>query len=218
MKKVAVLLSGCGVFDGSEIHESVMVLLALDRAGAQAVCTAPDIVQKDVIDHYNRRPVKTETRSLLIEAARIARGNITPITQLSVESIDAVILPGGMGVVKSLSNFAFSDDDVTVEPGVANFLTSVHKAGKPMGFICIAPSIAARLFGPEHVEFTIGTDEARGKSLEKWGAKHINCSVTDIVVDKRLKIVSTPAYMLAKRISEVEQGVSKLVQAVLELA
>lgn len=217
MKKVAVILSGCGVFDGSEIHESVLVLLALDRANAQAICTAPDIPQYHVVNHYTKQPVPGEVRNVLVESARIARGNIVPLNQLKVSDIDAVILPGGYGAAKNLCNFAIAGENFTVHPEVEKFLKEAHNSGKPIGFVCIAPAIAAKLFGDKKVEFTIGNDKQTADVLSKSGACHVNCTVHNAVIDKKLKIVTTPAYMLATRITEAEAGINKLVQAVLEL-
>jgi len=217
MKKVAVILSGCGVFDGSEIHESVLVLLALDRANAKAVCAAPDVEQYQVVNHLTRQPVRNERRNVLVESARIARGNIIPLHQLKVSEVDAVILPGGLGAAQNLSSFAINKDRFEVHPEVARVLQEAHLAGKPLGFVCIAPAIAARLFGAKKVEVTIGNDASTAARLQSFGARHVNCTVHNVVVDKTLKIASTPAYMLANRISEVEAGVTKLVQAVLEM-
>lgn len=219
MKKVAVILSGCGVFDGSEIYESVLTLLALDRANAQAVCAAPDVPQRQVVNHLSREPVEGETRNVLIESARIARGNIIPLSQLQVGDIDAVILPGGFGAAKNLCTFALAGAEFEVLPELAAFLKEAHQAGKPIGFVCIAPAIAAKLFGPEQVEFTIGNDPQTAKTLEQaGGGRHVNCTVHNVVVDRRLKVVTTPAYMLASRITEAEAGINKLVQTVLEMA
>jgi enhancing lycopene biosynthesis protein 2 len=218
MKKVAVILSGCGVFDGAEIHESVLVLLALDRANAQIVCAAPDITQHHVINHLTKQPVPGERRNVLAESARIARGNIIPLSQLKISEVDAVIVPGGMGAAKNLCNFALAGAKFDLNREVANVLTAAHQAGKPLGFVCIAPAIAAKLFGPEKVEFTIGTDAGTANALQPAGGKHVNCTVHNVVVDRRLKIVTTPAYMLASRITEAEAGINKLVQAVLEMA
>jgi enhancing lycopene biosynthesis protein 2 len=218
MKRVAVILSGCGVFDGAEVHESVLVLLALDRANAQIICAAPDIAQTRVINHLTQQPVTGESRNVLVESARIARGQIMPLNELEVSEIDAVILPGGFGAAMNLSDFALAGENFGVNAEVAKVLRDVHKAGKPIGFVCIAPAIAARLFGPEHVEFTVGNDPDTAKTLQAFGGRHVNCTVHNVVVDRRLKIVTTPAYMLATRISEAEAGINKLVQAVLELA
>lgn len=218
MKKVAVILSGCGVFDGAEIHESVLVLLALDRANAQVICAAPDIPQREVVNHLTRQPVKSEMRNVLVESARIARGAIVPLSQLRVAEVDAIILPGGFGAAKNLCDFALQGPQFSVQPEVAKVLQEAHRAGKPLGFVCIAPAIAAKLFGPEKVEFTIGTDPGTASALQASGGNHINCPVRNIVVDRRLKIVTTPAYMLAQRITEAEAGINKLVQAVIEMA
>jgi enhancing lycopene biosynthesis protein 2 len=155
---------------------------------------------------------------VLLESARIARGSIVALNQLKVSEVDAVILPGGFGAAKNLCTFALVGDKFEVNAEVARFLREAHKAGKPIGFVCIAPAIAAKLFGEQHLEFTIGTDPETAKSLEIPGGRHVNCNVFNAVVDRRLKIVSTPAYMLATRMTEAEAGINKLVQAVLELA
>lgn len=218
MKKVAVILSGCGVLDGSEIQEAVLVLLALDRANAQAICAAPDIPQYHTVNHYTKQPAPSETRNVLIESARISRGNIVPLNKLNVNDIDAVIVPGGFGAAKNLSNFAIASEDFTVHPEVEKILSDAHNKGKPIGFICIAPAIAAKVFGKEKVEFTIGTDKPTATALSKFGGQHINCTVHNVVVDRKLKIVTTPAYMLATRITEAEAGINKLVNTVLEMA
>jgi enhancing lycopene biosynthesis protein 2 len=218
MKKVAVILSGCGVFDGSEIHESVLTLLALDRLNAQAICVAPNIPQHHVINHLTQQPVAGESRNVLMESARIARGKITPLDQLKPGDVDAAILPGGFGAAKNLCDFAFKGAQFVVHPQVAAALKAIHEAGKPIGFICIAPALAAQLFGGRGLQFTIGTDPGTAEVLQTWGAKHARCAVTEVVVDRRLKVVSTPAYMTARSIAEAETGITKLVREVLDLA
>jgi enhancing lycopene biosynthesis protein 2 len=218
MKKVAILLSGCGVFDGAEIHESVLVLLALDRANAQPVFTAPDIPQEQVINHATRQPSKTETRNVLVESARIARGAIVPLSELRVADLDAIILPGGFGAANNLSSFGREAHEFRVHPQVASILEEFQRAKKPMGFVCIAPVIAAKVFGSAKPNLTIGTDSGTAAAIEKTGARHLACAVDDVLVDRRLKIATTPAYMLAKRITEAEAGINKLVSAVLEMA
>ncbi len=218
MKKVAVILSGCGVFDGSEIHESVLALLAIDRAQAQAICTAPDIPQHHVTNHLSRQPEAQAHRNALVESARIARGNIVPLSSLSADQVDAVIVPGGSGAATTLCSFAADGERFRVDPQVDSWLRAAHHAGKPMGFICIAPAIVARLLGPAGVEFTIGNDPGTARALESGGGRHIQCAVHNVVVDRRLKVVTTPAYMLAQRITEAEAGIGKLVQALLEMA
>ncbi len=218
MKKIGVILSGCGVMDGSEIHESVLTLLAIDKAGATAVCMAPNIPQMEVVDHLTTETMKTEKRNALVEAARIARGHIKDIARVSAADVDALVLPGGFGAAKNLCDFATAGEKCKVNPEVAQLIQAVHKQGKPVGAICIAPAILASLFGKASASVTIGTDKATAAILEKMGAKHKTCSVQEIAVDEKLKLVTTPAYMLAEHIGEAAEGIEKLVRKVLELA
>ncbi|OGL43087.1 MAG: isoprenoid biosynthesis protein ElbB [Candidatus Schekmanbacteria bacterium RBG_13_48_7] len=220
MKKVGVVLSGCGVYDGGEIHESVLTLLALDKEGAETICMAPDINQMHVVNHLTGKPVEGETRNVLIESARIARGNIKDIKNVNIDQIDALIFPGGFGAAKNLCNFAVAGEKCEVNQHVAQLVRKMVKAGKPVGAICISPAMIAGVFknDPEiHPELTIGTDSGTGSKLEAMGSKHKNKKVDEIHVDKKLKIVSTPAYMLAGHIAEVEKGINKLVKEVLAL-
>lgn len=219
MKRVGVVLSGCGVKDGAEIHESVLTLLAIDRAGATAICMAPDVPQAAVTNHLTGKPSSGSPRNVLEESARIARGEIRDLKGVKASDIDALVFPGGFGAALNLCDFGTKGGDCTVNPEVARLVREVRAAGKPLGFICIAPAIAARVLGPEHkVQLTIGTDDGTAKSLEKMGARHVSCQVRDIAVDQASKVVSTPAYMLAGRISEAADGIEKLVRKVLELA
>jgi len=215
MKKIAVILSGCGVFDGSEIHEAVCTLLALDQAGAQYHCLAPNIPQRKVVNHLTGE-TKNETRNALEEAGRIARGAIQDIQQAAVSNFDAAIYPGGHGAALNLSNFGEKGADMVMNPAVLKFAQAMKTAGKPQGFICIAPTMISAIYGPG-IEHTIGHDQATQSAIEKMGGKHITCSVTNAVVDRQHKVVSTPAYMLAHRISEVYTGISQLVKDILTM-
>ena len=215
MNKVAVVLSGCGVFDGAEIHESVLTLLAIDQAGASYDCFAPDINQAHVIDHVAGKPVEEASRNVLQESARIARGEIKALSELDPAAYQAIILPGGFGAAKNLCNFAFDAENLTVNEELEAKLLKAHELGKTLAFACIAPAVAAKLFGPQGIKFTIGTDAGTAQALEKWGGSHVDCPVEDIVVDDNLNIVTTPAYMLAQRISEANAGLSKMVEATL---
>src|ERR1051326_1725326 len=208
-KKIGVVLSGCGVMDGSEIHETVLALLAIDRADAEAVCMAPNIRQRHVINHLTGEESKGEVRNVLVESARIARGKIRDIATVKAADIDALIFPGGFGAAKNLSDYAFKGPECSVSPEVARLATEVHAARKPIGVVCIAPVIAAKVLGKEHPEITIGTDKNTAKDIEKMGAKHVSCPVQGLVVDKERKIVSTPAYMLAQSIKEAAEGIEK---------
>lgn len=216
MKKVAVILSGAGYLDGSEIHEATLTLLALDRRHAQVQCFAPDIPQAQVINHVTGEPA-TETRSVLAEAARIARGAIKPLSQAHVDDFDALIIPGGYGAARNLCSFATQRHDMTIHPEVEIFARSLHREGKPIGLICIAPVMAPAIGGPG-TRCTIGDDPATANAIEHMGGVHVPCAVTECVIDQERKIVSTPAYMLADRISEADAGITKLVDAVLDMA
>lgn len=216
MAKIGVILSGCGVKDGSEIHEAVLTLLALDKHGAEAVCMAPSMDQADVIDHLTGKP-SGGTRNVLVESARIARGDIKDIRSVKASDLDAVILPGGFGAAKNLSTFAKDGAGCSVQEDVAAFLKDMRKADKPIGALCIAPAVLAKVLGEEKPTLTIGDDASTAGVLESMGAKHKNCAVGDIVLDAEHRIVTTPAYMLAKRISQVAEGAEKLVRQILEL-
>lgn len=216
MYKIGVLLSGCGVMDGSEIHEAVITLLAIDRENIEAVCIAPNKDQTQVINHLTNSPT-SEKRNILIESARIARGNIKDIKDINPKDIDAVIMPGGFGAALNLSSFANDGVKTSVLPEVEDFLTKMHKLKKPIGGICIAPNILAKVFGDKKVELTIGNDQGTANKLEQMGAKHINKSAKEIVIDNKNFIITTPAYMLAKGPAEVEVGVTKLVKAIIEM-
>jgi len=218
MAKVGVVLSGCGVFDGTEIHEAVITLLALDRAGATVLMAAPD-VELDVVDHYSGKATGKK-RNVLAESARIARGKIRPLSELAAEEIDAIILPGGFGAAKNLCDFAVKGAHATALPELARILRDMHKAKKPIGAICIAPAILAAVFGDgdSKPKITIGSDPETAVALNKMGAEHVSCPVGGIVVDEKHKLVTTPAYMLGQRVSEVAEGIDKLVAEVLRLA
>ena len=214
-KKVAVILSGCGVYDGAEIYESVVTLLRLDQRGAQVQCFAPNIAQLHVITHLTGEEMP-ESRNVLVESARIARGEIKDIREADAEDFDALIIPGGFGSAKNLSNFAIEGTGCTVQPDVLALTEAFAEAGKPVGLICISPALAAKIYGPG-VTCTIGNDAETAAALNKMGATHKDCAVSDIVEDKARKLVTTPAYMLAQSISEAASGINKLVDRVLEL-
>jgi enhancing lycopene biosynthesis protein 2 len=215
--KVGVILSGCGFEDGAEIHESVLTLLALDRAGAEAVCLAPDVPQAEVVDHVTGRPT-SERRNVLTESARIARGKIADVAKADARGLDALILPGGFGAATNLSTFARDGAAGRVDPGVARLVRAMHAAKKPIGAICIAPAVIALLLGKEHPRLTIGDDPGTAAKLAACGAEHVDCPVTRHVVDEEQRIVSTPAYMLGPTIRHVAEGIERCVEAVLALA
>jgi enhancing lycopene biosynthesis protein 2 len=216
--KVAVCLSGCGVFDGSEIHESVFTLLALDEAGAEAVCCAPDVPQAKVVNHLTQKPVG-EGRNVLVEAARIARGKIKPIREVRPSDVDALVFPGGFGAAINLCTFAVDGADCTVDPDVEALIAGMLEQHKPIAAICIAPALLARVVGMRRIpaNLTIGNDATTAEAIRKMGATHCECPVTEMVVDREHKIVSTPAYMLGKGPAEVYAGIRKCILETLRL-
>ncbi len=216
MKRVAVILSGCGYLDGSEIYEATLTLLALDQAGAEIQCFAPDIPQLHVVNHLTGEPTG-ESRNVLVEAARIARGKIADVKMAKAENFDALIIPGGFGAAKNLCDFALKGSELTVNPDVLAFAHAMHAAGKPIGLVCIAPAMAPTIAGAG-TKYTIGNDAGTAAAINATGGVHVDCAVTDCVVDAQKKIVTTPAYMYPARISEAAAGIAKLVKEVLALA
>ena len=218
MKKVGVLLSGCGVNDGAEIHESVITMLALDRAGAEMVLMAPNIDQMHVVNHYTGQEMD-EYRNVLVESSRIARGNIKDMAEISANDMDALIIPGGFGVAKNLCDYAMAGPDCSINPDVYRLISELKLLNKPIGAICIAPAMMAKILGEldESANMTIGSDETTSKDIEAMGSVHIECQVSEMVVDEEKNLVTTPAYMEAKTIKEAADGIEKLVKQVLSM-
>ena len=219
-KKIGVVLSGCGVYDGAEIHESVITLLAIDRAGAEAVCMAPNLDQMHVVNHLTGEEVPGEKRNVLIEAARIARGDIKDISAVTADDVDALIFPGGFGAAKNLCNMAVKGEDAEVHPEVMRLVKEFKAKQKPQAAVCIAPAMFAKIYEgeAEHPTLTIGNDKDWSQKIENLGSKHKECAVQDIVTDKANKIVTTPAYMLGQSISEVAEGIEKTVKELVAMA
>ncbi len=217
MTRVGVILSGCGFQDGSELHEAVLTLLALDRQDATVACFAPDVAQSAVVDHVTGKATK-EKRNVLVEAARIARGKIADVKTATAADLDALVLPGGFGAAKNLSDFASAGAKAKLHPEVLRIVREMHAAKKPIGAWCIAPSVLAPALGKDAPTLTIGNDAGTAKALEALGAKHMECAVHQICVDEEQRVVTTPAYMYDARIGQVATGVERGVKAVLALA
>jgi enhancing lycopene biosynthesis protein 2 len=216
MKKIGVVLSGCGVRDGSEIHEAVLTLLAIDRNGAKAVCLAPDMEFNEV-NHLSMQESGAK-RNVLVESARIARGEISDIKMVRASDLDALVLPGGFGAAKNLCSFAFEGEKGSVQADLLRLIREMADAKKPICAICIAPTVIALALGKELSPLlTIGTDEGTAEAIAATGCKHVRCKANDCIIDKEHLIVSTPAYMLAGRISEAAEGIEKAIKATLEL-
>lgn len=218
-KKVGVVLSGCGVFDGSEIHEAVLTLLYLDKKGADIVMMAPNVEQMHVVNHLTGEVSEGEKRNVLVESARIARGKIKDIKDISVNDIDALVFPGGYGAAKNLSTFALDGVNCKINDDVKRLVKETIQAKKPLVAICIAPVLVAKALEGTGIKssITIGTDEGVAGAIKSLGATHISCPVKEAVVDKENKIVSTPAYMLGQSISEVAEGIEKTIDKLFEL-
>jgi enhancing lycopene biosynthesis protein 2 len=216
-KHVAVIIAGCGAKDGTEIHEATLTLLHLAKRGAHVTCYSPAGPQAHVINHLSGEASSNEKRSMAAEAARIARGAVSDLATLSANSADALILPGGFGAASNLCNFAAEGEHCSVHPEVQRVVESFFSARRPIGFICIAPVIAAKVLGRHGVKLTIGNDTETAKKITAMGAVHVPTPVGQACVDRAHKIVSTPAYMLAQSIAEVDQGIAALVEEVLAL-
>ena len=216
MKKVAVILSGSGVYDGSEIHEAVLTLLAIEQCGASYRCFAPNIDQYHVVNHFTGNISEQESRNVLVESARIARGDIEDISDLVVDDFDALLVPGGFGAAKNLSDFAIKGSDSQINAAFQQVARAFIAHNKPAGYMCIAPAMLPLIY-PEGVRGTIGKDAAIAESITSMGLTHVNCTVDNVVVDEKYKVVSTPAYMLATSISEAATGINRLVKTVLSL-
>ncbi|EGQ8041567.1 TPA: isoprenoid biosynthesis glyoxalase ElbB [Vibrio alginolyticus] len=216
MKKVAVILSGSGVYDGSEIHEAVLALYAIEKAGATWHCFAPNIDQLHVINHLTGDEMD-QTRNVLIESARIARGNIDDVAKLNVDEYDALLLPGGFGAAKNLTDFAVSGAECSINTHVAQACRAFANAKKPAGYLCISPVIIPMIY-EQGVKGTVGNDEAVSIAFNQMGGEHTTCPVEDIVFDEKHLVLSTPAYMLAENISQAASGIEKLVSKLIKIA
>ncbi len=214
MKKFAVVLAGCGVYDGAEIHEATLTLYAIVKNGGSYEVFAPDIDQHHVINHLTGEEMN-ESRNVLVESARIARGNIKPLSEFKPEAFDALIFPGGFGAAKNLSTFAFDGTECSVNRDVKNAILGMRDAGKPIGALCISPVILARVLGD--VELTIGQDASTASAVENLGATHKKTNHGEVVVDEGNKVVTTPCYMLDATIAQVGDGADNVVKAIMKL-
>ncbi len=213
MKKFAVVLSGCGVFDGAEIHEATLTMLAIMKQGAQYEIFAPDINQHHVINHVTGEPMD-ETRNVLVESARVARGAIKDLKNYNPAEYDALIFPGGFGAAKNLCDFAFKGADCSVNDDVNKAIKNTAGSGKPIGALCISPVILAKLFGEG--DLTIGQDPGTAEAIEKMGATHIATNHGDVIIDEKNNLFTTPCYMLDANILDIAKGASNIVKAMLE--
>ena len=219
MAKVGVVLSGCGVYDGTEIHEAVLTLYFLQKYGAKTICMAPNVEQMHVIDHLKGEVASGESRNVLTESARIARGDIKSLSDVKISDFDALMFPGGFGAAKNLTDFAVKGTECGINLDVQRLIRDSVKAGRPVAAICIAPVIFARALEGLDIKtsITIGNDVETAQAVEAFGTKHINCPVDSFVVDEKNKIITSPAYMLGQNIPEIAEGIEKTVKKLLEM-
>ncbi len=219
MRRFGVLLSGCGVHDGSEIHEATLTLFHLDRMGVERICIAPDAPQTRVINHATGEE-DTPARNMLVEAARIARGAVTPVSEVKADDIHGLLIPGGLGAALNLCDYGLKGRDMTVREDVAELVRGLCEQKKPIGAICIAPVIVAKVFGDLGlpVELTIGGDPTVGADIDAWGAKHMMHLVDEAHVDRTHKVSTTAAYMLGTNVAEIAPGIEKVVDTVISMA
>jgi enhancing lycopene biosynthesis protein 2 len=215
MKKFAVILSGCGVYDGAEIHEATLTLYAIKKNGADYEVFAPNINQHHVINHLTGKEMQ-ETRNVLVESARIARGKISDLKDFNPHNFNAIILPGGFGAAKNLSSFAFDGPTCKVNSDVEQAIVLSHRAGIPIGALCISPVLLAKIV--KGAELTIGQDNGTAEAIEAMGAKHKKSNHGDVTIDEKNKIFTTPCYMLDANIAQIGEGTENIVKAMLEFA
>ncbi len=212
MKKFALVLSGCGVYDGAEIHEAVLSMYAIVKQGAAYDVFAPDIAQHHVINHLNGEEMH-EKRNVMLESARIARGNVKPLNGFDPADYDALLLPGGFGAAKNLSDFAFKGADCSVQPAVEKAIKGMHGAGKPIAALCIAPVLLAKVLGD--IKITIGQDAGTAEAVAHMGASHEKTNHGEVIIDQQNKLFTTPCYMLDANILQIGEGAENVVRAVL---
>lgn len=210
MKKVAVILAGCGTMDGSEINETVTLLLALDQHNIEYQAFAPDENQAEVNNHVTGQRTN-EKRNIMVEAARIVRGNIRPLTSFNADDFDALLFPGGFGAAKNLFTYAYDGINFKVLKDVEKAIKDIHAQGKPIGAMCISPLMVAKVLG--NVSITMGSDQCKqAKELEKIGCKHIETTHGGVAIDKENKIFTTPCFMLDASLKDIYQGAWNLVE------
>ncbi len=213
MKKIAVILSGCGTRDGSEIHESTLSLLAISKHGCEYQCFAPDKAQTEVVNHYTQK-AESETRNMLHEAGRIARCEIKPLDELNANDFDALWIPGGLGAAKNLCSYFYQGANMKVDTEVESAIKAFNKAGKPIVALCIAPVIVAKVLG---AKVTSGKDSGTAAKIEAMGGKNIVCNFDEIAVDEEKLVISAPCYMLDASISEIWLGIEKAAIKMVEM-
>ncbi len=214
MKKFAIILAGCGVKDGSEIHEAVMSMYAVMKNGAEYHIFAPDIAQHHVVNHFTGAEMH-ETRNVLFESARIARGMIKPLSDLEMRDFDALLFPGGFGVAKNLCTYAFKGAACTVNQEIARVIKEAVSLSKAVGALCISPVLLAGII--DDVTITVGPDEGDAQNVKAMGAHHIVTKPGEVIIDEKHRLFSTPCYQLPSTIVQIAEGADNIVKAMLKV-
>lgn len=214
MKKVAVVLTGCGAKDGSEINETVTLLLALDQHYVEYQAFAPDENQYEVCNHITGQVVN-EKRNMMVEAARIVRGKILPLSRFNANDFDALLFPGGFGAAKNIFTYAYDGINFKVNKDVEKAICDIHAQGKPIGAMCIAPLMVAKVLG--NVNVTMGSGKCQqAKEIEMIGCKHTETTHGGVAIDKENKVFSTPCFMLDATLKDIYQGAWNLVETMMK--
>ncbi len=224
--KIGVLLSGNGVYDGSEIHESVLTLLAIDENRGQALCFAPNINQHHVVNHLSGNEMN-EQRNVLIEAARIARGAITDLAEVTSASLDALVVPGGFGAAKNLTKWAFSGPEGEINQQVKRIITEMVQSKKPIVGLCMGPTVIAKALEDTGLKqhLTVGTTketspyeiDAISAGMEKIGAVVEMKTIKEISIDVENRIISAPCYMMEGSITDVRDNIKQAIDELFEM-
>lgn len=223
---IGVLLSGNGVYDGAEIQEAVLTLLAIDEMGWNAVCISVDKPQHHVINHLTGE-VMDESRNMLVEAARIARGQITPIDSISPADIDALVIPGGFGSAKNFTSWAFDGPESTILPEVKLLLVNLVNVGKPIVALCVSPVVVAKAFEGSSIHPTLSLGSASESSpydinsfnegLRATGAIAQERTIREVLIDPTNRIICAPCYMMDARITEINANIKQAMVALNEI-
>ncbi len=217
MKKIALLLSGCGYLDGTEVTECVSTIIKLSELGTK---WTPFSISKSYspTSHFAPEHSPPGPLNCLEESARITRSQMTDLKEIRVKDYDALVIPGGYGVAKNFCSWALDGPSCSVDKNVKSVIEEFHSLSLPIGAWCIAPALVSRVLGQHNIQVTIGNDTETAAGIEKTGAIHVPCSVTDFVTDRENKIISTPAYMLQAQPHEVFQGISSALKELWEMA
>jgi enhancing lycopene biosynthesis protein 2 len=224
--KIGVLLSGCGVYDGAEIQETVFALLAIEELGAEAICLSVNKNQHHVVNHLTGEEMP-ESRNMLVEAARIARGAVHDISTFDNTQIDALVIPGGFGSAKNFTTWAFEGPNGSILPEIKELIQQCISDKKPIAALCVSPVIVGLALNQSDLQatMTLGTDKEKSpyeinafsSGLSQTGVQVEMKTIREIALDEKLKIVSAPCYMMDASIVEIRTNIQQAMQALIQL-